>query len=256
MFGRYKIKLSDRITLHFISIDSYSPRLKNYIESNIHQIWNGDNEIIESNNDIKITKTELKDLLDKKTALQKNGIISEFICHLYLRANKFKQHFLFSNLEEKGMKKGFDGLYGIDDNFYIYESKSSLDTTLDATHNSNISEAYNDLKKKIEGVNTTNNPWKNAYHHSTLRSVNFNDTISKTLKKLSKDYVDKKFEKIESHNIIPSSTIFLGARYSVIDKSDLTDKMTKLTKDYNCNHLNVLCLNKHTIQNFIDYLDE
>ena len=34
------------------------------------------------------------------------------------------------------MKKGFDGLSGIDDNFYIYESKSSLDTTLDATHNS------------------------------------------------------------------------------------------------------------------------
>lgn len=256
MFGRYKIKLSDKITLHLISIDSYSSRLKNFIESNIHQIWNGDNEIIESNNDIKITKKELINLLDKKSALQKNGVISEFICHLYLRANKFKQHFLFSNLEEKGMKKGFDGLYGIDNDFYIYESKSSLESTLDATHNSNISEAYNDVKKKIEGINTTNNPWRNAYHHSTLRSVNFNDTISKTLKKLSKDYVDKKFEKIESHNIIPSSTIFLGDRFSVIDKNDLKDKISNLTKYYKCNHLNVLCLNMRTIQNFIDYLNE
>lgn len=256
MFGRYKIKLSDKITLHFISIESYSPRLKNYIESNINKIWNGDNEIIESINDIKITKTELKNLLDKKSDLQKNGIVSEFMCHLYLRANHFKQHFLFSNLEEKGMKKGFDGLYGIDNEFYIYESKSSLETTIDATHNSNISEAYNDLKKKIEGMNTTNDPWKNAYHHSTLRSVNFNDTISKTLKKLSKDYVEKKFEKIESHNLIPSSTIFLGTRYIPIDKEDLIDKMSKLTKSYNFKHLNVLCLNKNTIQNFIDYLNE
>ncbi|WP_313580482.1 hypothetical protein [Chishuiella sp.] len=256
MFGRYKIKLSERITLHFISINSYSPRLKNFIESNIHQIWNGDNEIVESENDIKITKTELKKLLEKKTPLQINGIISEFICHLYLRANKFKQHFLFSNLEEKGMKKGFDGLYGINDEFYIYESKSSLESTLNATHNSNISEAYNDLKKKIEGSNTTNDPWKNAYHHSTLRAVNFNDTISKTLKKLSKDYVNNKFEKIESHNLIPSSTIFLGNRYTSIDKNDLLIKIQNLTSTYSCKHLNVLCLNKNTIQNFIDYLDE
>lgn len=256
MFGRYKIKLSERITLHLLSIDSYSIRLKNYIEKNIYQIWNGDNETIESENDVKITKLELKNLLDKKTTLQKNGIISEFICHLYLRANKFNQHFLFSNLEEKGMKKGFDGLYGVDDDFYIYESKSSLDTTLEATHNSNISEAYNDLKKKIEGINITNNPWKNAYHHSTLRSVNFNDTISKTLKKLSKEYVEKKFEKIDSYNIIPSSTIFLGNRYHVIDKNDLIAKITHLTKDYDCKGLNVICINKNTIQTFINYLNE
>ncbi|MGG5511202.1 hypothetical protein ACPDHN_14755 [Myroides odoratimimus] len=149
MFGRYKIKLSDKITLHFISIEKYSPRLKKYIENNIHQIWNGDNEIVESSNDIKITKTELKNLLVKKSVLQKNGIVSEFICHLYLRANQFKQHFLFSNLEEKGMKKGFDGLYGIDNDFYIYESKSSLESTLEASHNSNISEAYYRISTRL-----------------------------------------------------------------------------------------------------------
>jgi len=256
MFGRYKIKLSKQITLHVINIDSYSRRLKNYIEKNIHQIWNGDNEVIESINDIEITKIELKKLLDKKTDLQKNGIISEFICHLYLRANKFNQHFLFSNLEEKGMKKGFDGLYGIDNDFYIYESKSSLETTIGATHNSNISEAYNDLKKKIEGSNTTNNPWKNAYNHSTLRSVNFNASISKTLKKLSKEYVTKIYGEIKDHNLIPSSTIFLGTRYTIIDKDDLIAKISTLTKDYKSKSLNVLCLNKNTIQNFINYLDE
>ena len=256
MFGRYKIKISDKITFHFVNIDSYTPKLKNYIEKNIHQIWNGDNEVIESKNDIRIAKAELKNLINKKSALQKNGIVSEFICHLYLRANKFNQHFLFSNLEEKGMKKGFDGLYGINNEFYIYESKSSLETTHDATHNANISEAYNDLKKKIEGSNTTNDPWKNAYHHSTLRSVNFNDTISKTLKKLSKEYVDKKFQKIDTYNIVPSSTIFLGLRYNIIDKNDLRSKMFNLTKNYKCKHLNVICVNKNTIQNFIDYLDE
>jgi hypothetical protein len=87
------------------------------------------------------------------------------------------------------MKKGFDGLYLIEDDIFIYESKSSLETTTDATHNSNIGEAYHDLLKKIEGVNTTNDPWRNAYNHAMHRSISFNDNLSKTLKKLSKEYV-------------------------------------------------------------------
>ena len=148
MFGRYKIKISDKVTLHCISLDQYSDRLKNYIHKNLHFIWNGDNEEIESSMDIKVTKQELINLLAKKTPKQKIGIVSEFICHLYLRSCNFKQHFLFRNLEEKGMKKGFDGLYLQNDAFFIYESKSSLESTTDSTHNGNISEAYNDLKKK------------------------------------------------------------------------------------------------------------
>ena len=172
MFGRYKINLSAKITLHFLNIDEYSTRLKQYIENNIHFIWNGDNDIIESADDISITKIELLNLISKKSPEQKIGIISEFICHLYLRANKFEQHFLFRNLEEKGMKKGFDGLYLNNDDYFIYESKSSLETTINATHNGNIGEAYNDLKKKVEGVNITNDPWRNAYNHASHRSIN------------------------------------------------------------------------------------
>lgn len=256
MFGRYKIKLNSNATLHFLSIEEYNTRLKLYIENNIHFIWNGDNEIIESNDDITICKEELKTLMAKKSPEQKIGIVSEFICHLYLRANKFKQHFLFRNLEEKGMKKGFDGLYLLKDEYFIYESKSSLETTLDATHNNNISEAYNDLKKKIEGDNSTNDPWRNAYNHASHRSIDFDNKISKTLKKLSQDYVQKKYSKIEKYNIIPSSTLYLGARFSPIDKDDLKNKIVQLIRPYKFNHIDVLCVNKESIQHFIDYLDE
>ena len=256
MFGRYKIELSDKITLHFLSINIYSKRLKDYIDSNIHQIWNGDNEVIESSEDINITKTELQNLINKKTDEQKIGIVSEFICHLYLRANKYEQHFLFRNLEEKGMKKGFDGLYLLEDDFFIYESKSSLETTLDATHNGNIGESYHDLRKKIEGINSTNDPWRNAYNHASHRSIDFNDNISKTLKKLSKEYVQKKFSKVDNYNLIPSSTLYLGARYTPIDKDDLKNKIESLVGGYKFNKLNVLCINKNSVQHFIDYLNE
>jgi len=256
MFGRYKIELSEDIKLHFLNIDTYSSRLKQYIDNNIHHIWNGDNEVIESADDITITKIELLNLIENKSPEQKIGIVSEFICHLYLRANKFEQHFLFRNLEEKGMKKGFDGLYLLGDDFYIYESKSSLETTTSATHNGNIGEAYNDLRKKIEGINDTNDPWRNAYNHASHRSVNFNDNISKTLKKLSKEYVQKKYSKVKNYNLVPSSTLYLGGRYSIIDKNDLKIKINKLVKNYEFKHLNVLCVNKNTVQHFIDYLNE
>lgn len=256
MFGRYKIKITDKITLHFLSIDNYSERLQRYIESNIHQIWNGDNETIESAEDIKIVKTELLSLLEKKSDVQKIGIVSEFICHLYLRANNYDQHFLFRNLEEKGMKKGFDGLYLIGNDFFIYESKSSLESTTDATHNGNISEAYHDLRKKIEGINDTNDPWRNAYNHASLRSINFNENVSKTLKKLSNEYVQKKFSKVENYNLIPSSTLYLGARYTDIDKDGLKREIESLVSRYKFKKLNVICVNKSSIQQFINYLNE
>ena len=42
----------------------------------------------------------------------------------------------------------------------------------------------------------------------------------------------------------------------VIDKNLLKVKIEKLTKNYKFKHLNVLCLNKNSIQQFIDYLNE
>lgn len=255
MFGRYKIKLDERVTFHFLNLEDYSPRLLAYIEQNIHYIWNGDNEAMESLEDLKVTKQELLDTIKNKVQEQKIGWVAEFICHLYIRANAFKQHFLFSNLEEKGMKKGFDGLYLKDDLFFILESKSSLESTTTATHNSNISEAYNDLKKKIEGVNPTNNPWKNAYNHANSRSINYNDTISKSLKKLSHDYVNANYTLIENYNIIPSSTIYLGDRFNTIDNNTLIKKIESLISTYSFKSLEVICVNKKSINNFINYLN-
>lgn len=256
MFNRYKIKINENIILHFLNIDAYNPRLKNYIEESIHFIWNGDNELIEDTDDIKITKKEILKFIDGKSDEQKIGIVSEFICHLYIRANKFKQHFLFRNLEEKGMKKGFDGVYLINDDYFIYESKSSLETTLTATHNSNIGEAYRDLKGRIEGDDTTNDPWRNAYNHSNIRTIDLNQTISQTLKNLSKDYVNGTYSQIKDYNIIPSSTIYLGTRYSDIDKNTLKDNLVRLLSKYNFKSINAICINKKSIQNFIDYLNE
>jgi hypothetical protein len=251
MFNNTIIEHSDNLTFHFVNIESYSDDLKKLITSELSNIWNGDNDEME---DIQIVKAEIRAFLnDKKDERQKHGIVSEFICHLYLRQQNHKQHFLFRNLEEKGMKKGFDGVYLKDDLLWIYESKSTLPTTI-SDHNSNISEAYNDVKKKIEGSNTTNNPWKNAYTHANNYAVPHDVTLLGVLRDYSNQYVKEEYHDISNFNIIPSSTIFLGEKWINIDDEELFKKLEKLTKKYTSKRLNLLCVNKKTIDEFLNLI--
>lgn len=252
MFGEVCIIINDKSTLHFLNIDSYSSELLEVIKLEVGRIWNGD---LDSDDDIEIIKLEIKELFEGKSIEQKHGLVSEFICHLYLRSCGFGQHFLFRNLEERGMKKGFDGLYMINEDYWLYESKSTLPTTLNDTHNANISTAYNDLKHKIEGKKTSNNPWKNAYTHATSRSIKKNSTLSQTLKSFSADYLKKKYYNISGFNVIPSSTIYLDSRWCAINTDELKAKIEKLIKNYTCKGLNVICLNKKSITDFVNFID-
>ena len=252
MFLSSQIKLSQRITLHFISIENYSVDLLNHIKLEVAKIWNGD---LDAEDDLSVIRLELQDLFRDKDDRKKHGLVSEFICHLYLRSQNFEQHFLFRNLEEKGMKKGFDGIYLNEGDYWIYESKSTLETTEGATHNDNVSKAYNDLKKKVEGKNVENNPWKNAYTHAGNSAISINDTLVQTLKKFSVQYTKKQYHQISKFNVVPSSTIYLGARWYPIPEPDLKDRLSKLTNKYDCKKLAVLCINKKSIEDFINFIN-
>ncbi|WP_129536567.1 hypothetical protein [Chryseobacterium sp. 3008163] len=167
IFGEKYIELSTQISLNFINIENYSDNLFSLINDEIAKIWDGDLD----DNDLDTVKIEFIEWLNNKRPEQKHGFISEFICHLFLRSQGYEQHFLFRNLEEKGPKKGFDGVFVNKEEFWIYESKCTLPETKIYSHNINIGDAYNDLKKKITGVNSKNNPWKNAYTHCNNNSI-------------------------------------------------------------------------------------
>lgn len=161
-------KISDKLSLHFLNIGDYDDGFRKLIDENISSICNG----ILGDNDIDIIKIELKRWFDGKDASKKSGFVAEFFFHLYMKQLNFEQHFLFRNLEEtNSMKKGFDGVYRFQDEIWLYESKSSLHTTLDATHNSNIGEAFRDINKKLNGskLDIKKNPidpWTNAINHA------------------------------------------------------------------------------------------
>ncbi|MGO1520898.1 MAG: hypothetical protein ACTHZ7_14380 [Sphingobacterium sp.] len=255
MFSSLDIIPNDKSTLHFISIENYSAELIERICSEVGKIWNGD---LDGGDDLDLIKAELRELFEGKSAKQKHGLVSEFICHLYLRTSGYEQHFLFRNLEEKGMKKGFDGLYILDDHYWLYESKSTLATTVGATHNANISEAYNDLKKKVEGAydaTRRNNPWKNAYSHAANRAIKENATLSQTLKAFASDYTLGKYYNISNFNVIPSSTIYMDANWAVINREDLGGKILALVDRYTCGQIAIICLNKKTVDDFIAFIN-
>ena len=248
----------NKLTFHFINIENYDSAFINFIDSNIVSVYNSTYEP----DDISLIKMQIKDWLDQKSSdeKKKSGFIAEFICHLYISTLKFEQHFIFENLEEIGsMKKGLDGLYRLDNEMWIYESKSSIYTTENAKHNSNISEAYNDMKAKLAGTKTNKSgdpisPWSNAVHHVKVADIEDNQSLLSELKTLRKRFINKDYEDIGRYNVIPSSTIFLEDKYCDIH-NDLEDKLKKMIARYGYNKMHVLCINKKSVNDFIGYIN-
>lgn len=244
------IHLKNENYLHIIQIDEINVRIKKFIDDNISKICNG-----AIDEDISITKQEIINFLEtKKKSNTEKGAIAEFFVHLYLNQKGFNQEFLYLNLEEKSIKKGFDGFYTFNNKEWVYESKSSSISTKNTSHNANVSEAYNDLKNKISGNSTSkNNPWKNAWQHA--RVVNTEKDVLNNIKKLSDSYVKGIYHKIDDFNIIPSSTIFLENTFIKNDSIELKKKIETLITRYAFKNMNIICLNKKSINLFWEYLN-
>lgn len=252
------INISNEKSFHFLSIEKYDDNIQKLIKSNLVAIWDG----ILSDTEIELVKKQFTIWFEGKDDSKKIGFIAEFFCHLYMKQLKFEQHFLFKNLEESNsMKKGFDGLYQKNNEIWLYESKSSLPTTKDATHNANIGDAYWDISKKINGTKKDKkgnpiDPWDNAINHAGHFHVERDTTLLKNLKEYKKRFFNKDFEKIDDFNVIPSSTIYLEENWKDINETELESKLKKLTKDYKFNKMNIICINKKSINDFINFISE
>jgi hypothetical protein len=242
--------LGDDNYLHIINIKEIDTELSSLIDESLVTICEGN-----SDTDIKTIKKRLVALLTPKrgTTLEM-GIIAEFFSHLYLTASGFKQEFLFFNLEEGAAKKGFDGYYSRDKETWIFESKSGKITSKNISHHSKINEAYIDLKKKISG-DVKNNPWQNAYTHASQIDVESEENIRENLKKLSQDFTNGIHQNINNFNVMPGSTIFLEGTWESIDTASLEPEIKNKTTKYDFKKINIVCINKNSIDLFWDYLE-
>ncbi|MDO8266427.1 MAG: hypothetical protein Q7T32_01160 [Moraxellaceae bacterium] len=244
------IELENKNSLHLINIPVLDDCIKSHIDANIVSICEG-----AANTDLSIIKQRLIAFLTpKKGSTTEMGAIAEFFGHLYLTEIGFNQEFLFLNLEEGSIKKGFDGYYSWNNEAWIYESKSGNMETKGATHTSKIQLACSDLKEKIAGA-PANNPWKNAYNHASHVDVGTSKSIRQSLQKLANSFTEGKVNKIENFNVIPGSTLFLNGTWSDIDAKDLKPKIDQLIKAFSFQKIQIICTNKASVDLFWDYLE-
>jgi hypothetical protein len=250
VFDKTTIDLGEGNYLHFINISSLSQPIVDCINKNIISICEGS-----STTDITTLKARLRNYLDSKrgTSLEM-GAVAEFFTHLYLNEVGFTQQFMYLNLEEGSIKKGFDGYYTYSNDQWIYESKSGLKSSESVTHESKIAEAYNDIAEKVSGV-VSNNPWQNAYNHASHIDVGANQNIRQEIRKLKDEFTLGIYRNIGEFNILPGSTIFLEGNWEDIEALDLKSKLEDLIKTYEYKNIQVICVNHSTVNLFWEYLE-
>lgn len=234
--------------IFIIDIKNFDEELKELIDKYFFPICETDADL-----ELKYIKKRLSDFLkSKRNSDTETGAIAEFFIHLILNHYGFKQEFTFFNLEERSIKKGFDGYYSFNEEQWIMESKSGDITSKGISYSSKINEAYKDLSDKISGK-VKNNPWQNAYSHAKV--VESNGTIINKIKKLKNDYIKKTFYNIDQFNIIPCSTIFTIDISQHNSKDDIMNKIKEVIPKFDYTKIKAVCVTNNTKNKFIEYID-
>lgn len=246
-FEVYEYEIDENKKIIIIDIENISPELENEINKYIIEIWEGNTD-----SDISIVKKEILKYLGEIEEEKKIGAIAEFFIHLYLKIKKYDQYCLFQNLEEdRSFKKGFDGLYSLNNENWLVESKST--EKIEIKHHSKVLEAYNDLNKKVTGQES-NNPWKNAYNHAAHSDLNVPDDVKKAIRKLRSDYTNGKYTTIDKYNIIPCSTKFFIQNDDKEDRNNTKEDVENKIESFEFRKIKAICVNSKIADLFIQYL--
>jgi hypothetical protein len=234
--------------LYVVDIKKITPALKAYMDKVLGDIVFGRADM-----KLPLVKQKIRSFLKKKKdSNQEIGAIAEYFVHLFLCDRKLQPHSLITNLEENSMKKGFDGLYMLNGEEWLCESKSGSLITAGVCHVSKVKEAYNGLKKKVTGIDP-NNPWENAMYHS--RVLNARKPLIKRLTELSDRFDMGKFGKIEQFNIIPCGTVYIDGKKTAFKVDEIENKVCDAITKFKYKNLRVVCITKDSVKTFYGYLN-
>ncbi|WP_417350083.1 hypothetical protein [Ferrimonas sp.] len=252
MFTLTEKVLSSGFKLDVIDIKSIDGELELGLNRHLVSICEGNSE-----SELRLIKLRLKNFLSEKSLNTKMGAIAELIIHLYLMNKGYKQEFLFFNLEEGSIKKGFDGFFSKSSETYIMESKSGSVLSESADHKSKLKIAYSDLDGYVSGKSkkSTNNPWKNAYNHASHIDVGTKDSIRKKIKELQDMFDLGQFSKIGDFNIIPCSTIYLDGAWDSSLSDDVLSN-SNFILDFDGKTVKAICVTKSSMNIFMNYLEK
>ena len=148
-------------TTWYVSVDSIDGELKKLIDQYIVDICFADSLF-----SVHEAKTKIKEFLKSDNDDRKRGAVAEFLIHVFMKTQGYKQECLYLNLEERSPKKGFDGIY-VDTSESIWYMESKSGSNKSNTHKAKVKEAYKDLKEKFAGT-TSSDPWRNALNHAKV----------------------------------------------------------------------------------------
>ena len=250
MYDVVEKDIDSQIHVVVIDIPQIDNGLKTLLDDNIVSICEG-----ASGGSVDTVKNDLKQLFATKDDNWKMGAIAEFFMHLHIRSLGFKQEFLYRNLEEDSIKKGFDGLFSKDSVIWLMESKSGSINSQNISHASKIKEAMEDLKNKVAGSGQTNNPWKNAYNHASQIDVNAAASLRADLKKLSDDFISKHYHDINNFHTIPCGTIFLNGVWQTFCSDNIIQDITKIKTRLYGKKVIAICTTQKTVDLFLNYIN-
>lgn len=192
-------------------------------------------------------KLIVKKILSRKDDNKKRGYIGELLSHILLGELKFQRLFVFRNLEENSMKKGFDGLQEKNNLMRIEECKST--TRTDNNHVYNINKAVNDIKEKVTNFDL-NDPWYNAMNH--IQMINYkNDALKQQIAKLSRDFTNNISPKISELNFLPCSILFFD--YDYLNRDNEVTTIVALLAKHEIKNAVILMIDTALFDSIIEY---
>ncbi|WP_431807679.1 hypothetical protein [Lysinibacillus sphaericus] len=253
MFNAQTTFLNDKFEFHYIQIGDITDEFKVFLNNNLTSICKGEYHI----NELKYIKIQLKDFLrgKEKDENKKLGSISELYAHLFFKSLEFSNKFVFLNLEENSLKKGFDGFFEKAGEHWILDSKSGHYQTKNISHRSKILEANRSAKEQILGE-TENNPWENAFNHANSGDVRADESLLKVIRRFSNQYMDKNFIRPNELNVILASTIFLFDSWKEQTIDYLITQLNNIDKNFDFAKTIIFCSNQKNYEDFINYLEE
>jgi len=229
------------------NIDDSRSDLRTLLDDNLSKIVFGTRKI-----SLEETKIYLREHLESKSREQKMGIVAELFALLHMMEQDYKQEYLMRNLEDSSMKKGFDGHFTRNGSLWLMESKSGSSTT--TNHRSKINEAIGDLRKKIESP-AGNNPWENAYNHSSHQDLDTEDSLREILDELSRARIKGVAHSITNFNVIPCATVFYG-QDEFPDRANIIDTAKEIAGEIGAQKVHIFCCSYKLPGLFTQYLKD
>lgn len=240
-------ELSDRIHLTYFNVienDDFDECLNQSLPS----IWFGPKDP----RSLEVTKTKISKYFESKLNNRPLvcGSCAEIFLHAYLGHNGYQQACLGSNLEEGSIKKGFDGFYLKDDEYWLMESKSSIFGN--TTHLSKAKEAYKDLRDKINDFDG-NDPWDNARNHAIVAGAE--GSILKQIRMLSDDFTLRRAHSADEFNMIPCGTVFIDGVLTIEEVEKLSIDVLQFFGKQSYSAIHIVCVSHLALVGFLRYLN-